>query len=341
MEEYFGKDINLMKLKKPVVNNLTNQVSFWRQKAEELLHLTKEVKECPICKAQNFKDACKIYGYTWRQCQNCTHVFNSRVLPAEESNKFYKTKTGEIKYSDTYTDPSVLKYRLDNVARPKVEFVEKFIRKGIKAHEVKWLDVGCGSGDILKCAKDKGYDVVGIEPNEDSAKYAREVYGVDVNTIYLDEYAKNKSKEYDVVTMFGLIDLVSNPMDFLNQANTLLKDDGLLAVSIPNYNSLSTAVQSTYNEQIVVRHMYPIVLNMYTLKSVEFALRQAGFKIEAMWFFGMDVYEMLNNLVLSAKGFEGSPLHAALVECTNELQRVFDSQKRCDKVHVVARKYSD
>ncbi len=39
MELKYGKEIDLLKLKKPVVSNLENQVVFWRTKAEELLHL--------------------------------------------------------------------------------------------------------------------------------------------------------------------------------------------------------------------------------------------------------------------------------------------------------------
>ncbi len=153
----------------------------------------------------------------------------------------------------------------------------------------------------MKCAHDKGFDVVGIEPNEDSVKYAREVYKVKVENMYLDTFIKGKEGIFDVISMFGLLDLVPHPMTLLKQAYTALAPNGILAVSLPNYDSLSTAVQATYNEQIVVRHMYPIVLNMFTLKSAEFALKKHNFEIEALWFFRMDVYEMLNNLRIGSE----------------------------------------
>ena len=108
MKYFYGKNIDLMKLKKPVVSNLKNQVEFWKQKANELLPFTQEVSACPLCKSHDHKKCVQIYGFWWQQCKNCTHVFNSRFLPSEDLDKFYKNKKGKIKYSSTYTDPVVL-----------------------------------------------------------------------------------------------------------------------------------------------------------------------------------------------------------------------------------------
>ena len=56
--------------------------------------------------------------------------------------------------------------------------------------------------------------------------------------------------------MFGLLEYVTNPNEFINVANNHLKKNGLLVIEVPRANSLSTRVQSIKNPTIV-RHMDP------------------------------------------------------------------------------------
>src|SRR3954470_15405178 len=50
------------------------------------------------------------------------------------------------------------------------------------------LEVGCGHGLLLDEARSRGYQVEGLELSASSAAYAREVLGLDVHEVALDEF---------------------------------------------------------------------------------------------------------------------------------------------------------
>ncbi len=95
------------------------------------------------------------------------------------------------------------------------------------------LDVGCGTGHFLRAARQRGFEVAGIEPARASAKYAVEqfhvpVYEMDVFTIDLPE------KRYDVITAWDVIEHISDPRRFLQRISRWLKPEGILALRFPS-----------------------------------------------------------------------------------------------------------
>lgn len=333
METIHGKPIDLSRLKQSTLRQLNQQVAFWSKKARELREHTFEVKTCPICGDSTYEELFEIYGYPWRQCVHCSHVFNSRQLYHNQITSFYENTGEEINHSDTSSDPTVKTYRLENVARPKIDFVKRYCPP-----PARWLNVGCGNADVVCVAGRQGYQAIGIDPNQRLVEYARRVYEVEVHHTSLEEFAVGKDASFEIVSFLGLFDFVPNPMEFLHIAHRLLVRDGVLFASFTNFESLSTAVQATYADQVICRHMYPSVVNVYTLQSAQHAMKQVGLEPMARWFFGMDVYEMLLNLSLADTGFSGSRIDAMFRQHMNELQLVFDRTQRCDKFYMIARK---
>jgi 2-polyprenyl-3-methyl-5-hydroxy-6-metoxy-1,4-benzoquinol methylase len=333
MERHHGKPIDLSRLKARVLSDIAGQSSYWAKKAAQLLADTSDIRQCPICGGEGYHEALRIYGFPWRECEGCGHVFNGARPSPEALTHFYAADDEAVNHADDYTDPNVRAYRKDAVARPKVAFAAKY-----RPAPGRWLDVGCGNGDLLAVARELGYECVGLEPNVASARIGREAFGLDIREQLLGDYAADRAADFDVVSFIGLLDLVAEPMALLRAAAKLLKPGGIVFASFPNYGSLSTAVQATYPDRVICRHMYPATLNAYTIGSAERAFRDNGLEPEAHWFFGMDVYETLNNLQLGAPGFAGSPLHQFLFGTINEIQAVFDRLELCDKFHAIARK---
>ena len=333
IDRIHGKPIDLSRLKARVLADLGGQSKYWTERAVQLSADTSDIRHCPICGGDRYEEALRIYGFPWRQCQDCSHVFNGARPSAQALTRFYEAADEAVNHADDYTDPAVRTYRKEAVARPKVEFAATY-----RPAPGRWLDVGCGNGDLLAIAQELGYEGVGLEPNQVSARIGREAFGLDIREQLLDEFAASRPAEFDVISFIGLLDLVPDPMALLAAAAGLLKPGGIVFASFPNYDSLSTAVQATYSDRVICRHMYPATLNAYTARSVERACRTNGLEPEAYWFFGMDVYETLNNLQLGAPGFADSPLHRFLFGTMNELQAVYDRLELCDKFHVVARK---
>jgi SAM-dependent methyltransferase len=100
------------------------------------------------------------------------------------------------------------------------------------------LDMGCGTGNFLAAARDAGFDVTGIEPNQNAVHFAQEHYGLkSVLAILPSDFQKAHPREnFDLVTFFEVLEHQGDPQAFLDIAKALLRDDGFVALSVPNRN---------------------------------------------------------------------------------------------------------
>ena len=139
----------------------------------------------------------------------------------------------------------------------------------------KLLDVGCATGDFLASMQQRtGWQVIGIEPNQQAAQYVREHYKIEVHTDSIEKLSLDDDT-FDVVTLWNVIEHLPNPSASLNTINRLLAHDGLLVISTPNldcpYASLFGKYWIGYE---LPRHLY--VFSLQTLSSL---LSKSGFKI--------------------------------------------------------------
>lgn len=100
------------------------------------------------------------------------------------------------------------------------------------------LDLGCGVGNFLAAARDAGFDVTGVELNQNAVRFAREHYHLeDVHTARPEQFCRvDAARKFHVVTFFEVLEHQENPRGFLNAATECLKDNGYIAVSVPNRN---------------------------------------------------------------------------------------------------------
>ncbi len=99
----------------------------------------------------------------------------------------------------------------------------------------KLLDIGCGTGEFLFVASGMGYDVEGIDFNKNAITFAKQKLGLsNVFATNLYDFLKDKKERYDIVTIFEVIEHVSDPGTFIDLARSALKKGGLLVISTPN-----------------------------------------------------------------------------------------------------------
>ncbi len=95
------------------------------------------------------------------------------------------------------------------------------------------LDVGCATGDFLFAMQQRGWQVQGVEPVIHAAALARQTFGLDVHTGLLEEagYAPN---QFDVVTLWDVLEHVADPLATLTETARILRPGGMLVFSLPN-----------------------------------------------------------------------------------------------------------
>lgn len=94
------------------------------------------------------------------------------------------------------------------------------------------LDVGAGTGDFLKVAKDAGWEVNGVEPNQKASKLASE------KQIYLKSTLREfEGEQFDVVTLWHVLEHIPNLEETIGQLSNLVKPKGSLVIAVPNFKS--------------------------------------------------------------------------------------------------------
>jgi SAM-dependent methyltransferase len=99
------------------------------------------------------------------------------------------------------------------------------------------LDVGCGRGYFLKTAQVHGFNVQGIDISKSALEYSRKHFGVNADDSTLDDLAST-SACFDVITLWHVLEHLFDPVKCLLLVRSLLKDEGICIMEVPNLNSL-------------------------------------------------------------------------------------------------------
>lgn len=328
MKFRFGKDVSRDFVEEKLKWNSKYYVKIGKKYAK--LSSLKQ-KHCYVCSSKKSHRVSTFFGLNYVMCDKCNHVYTDRRLDDKGLTKYY-TEDSDY-FNNPYTRKNILKLR-DQIFKPKIEFVKRF-SKG-----KKWLDVGSGDGTAVSAARSFGFDAEGIEISKTGRMFAKKYRNLDLFNGTLDDFLEQNKTKWDIISFFGVIEHIPDPVQALRQANKLLKKKGLVAIEVPNYECFSTYFQKI--TKAPDRHLtIPGHIMVFTKKSAEHMLRKNGFEPIAIWYWGMDAIELLKYMKLSDKNFANSELLQALSTKINEIQNIFDRSKMSDEFLIIGKKTSD
>lgn len=114
------------------------------------------------------------------------------------------------------------------------------------------LDLGAGTGDFLKRAKDKGWAISGVEPNMGARQKA------EGKEVYLEKgLEKLKNNKYDAITLWHVLEHVTNLEETIAQLKNALEANGTLFIAVPNFKSFdANHYQQFWAAYDVPRHIW-------------------------------------------------------------------------------------
>lgn len=215
---------------------------------------------CISCSNKKFRKITNIKGRNIFICGSCGLAFVSpiprvgRILGTinKVSGTFYKEYVKEKKYYDVYFGE-------------KLEEIKKIKSTGFL------LDVGCGPGTFLKLAQEGGFKVSGVELSNEAVSFCKKeglnVYHGTINS------NKLRSKRFDIITAFQLLEHVQKPDKFLNGIYRRLKPNGIILLTTPDREGIAP--------RILGKHWfgyYNLEHNYYfTITSLKNLINKAGF----------------------------------------------------------------
>jgi SAM-dependent methyltransferase len=101
----------------------------------------------------------------------------------------------------------------------------------------KILDLGMGDGVFLDLMRQRGWQTAGVDSEADVVTYAREQLGLDACVVADVEGDPLPQGPFDVVTMWGLLQLTYRPQQFLEKVRTVLSPEGVIAIGVSNISS--------------------------------------------------------------------------------------------------------
>ena len=221
---------------------------------------------CPVCRHADPVPKWEIRGYRIGECRACGHRFVAQqvpetVLTAAYAEDYYGG--GDAGGYENYLG------KLDSrmaAFRERLASLERYVRPPGSV-----LDVGCAVGLFLRVAQERGWTAIGVERSAWAAEYGRRTWGLN---ILLDMREASRPPGYDAVTMWDVVEHLEHPHRVLEQAHSLLRDGGYLALSTVNSSSLGARRAGRDWRHLVP----PLHLQYFTKASLFGLLRRAGFR---------------------------------------------------------------
>lgn len=182
----------------------------------------------------------------WIKCNECENYFTYR---------FPKSRTSLINGHYTKKDGDALenKFSLSHYGALFDQF-----RKLASGND--YLEIGVGTGEMLAVAQEYGYQVDAVEICREDCERISSILNIDISWCDVLDYETDK--QYDVIVMGDVLEHVIHPVRLLEKAKHMLKQEGILWISTPNYNSAYARMQK-------FSHCMWHELNHYTYVSYE------------------------------------------------------------------------
>ena len=151
----------------------------------------------------------------------------------------------------------------------KVKLVANWIQKGEFL-----LDVGCGNGHFLAAAKEKGWNINGVELDPETAARAANLTGLSIAPS-LKEI--DPEKEFQVITLWHVLEHVYELEEYFQFFKSRLAQDGKVLLALPNPASFD----ATYFKQYWAAYDVPRHIYHFTPATIAALAQKYGFKLKS------------------------------------------------------------
>lgn len=185
---------------------------------------------CPLCDATTARPERKVSGYALVRCRACRMVYVNPQFDTADLLEQYAARDNSRAMQKHYA-------RVTTAARlAEYDYMLAAIERHLPGRG-RLLEIGCGAGYLLARARDRGWQVTGLDaaPWVTAAAAERGISDVRIGTLGEAGLAESS---FDVVVMAQVLEHVPRPREELLAVRRLLRDGGLFYANVPNYRTL-------------------------------------------------------------------------------------------------------
>ena len=232
-------------------------------------------RPCPACGAvestpllhQSFAqlDGARLLdGYDVVVCAACGAGFADDIPPQSVFEEYYRDLS-KYDYGDRDGEaPPAAEQRFHDIAGT----IEKFI----PSPESRVLEIGCGSAQLLKTLRDRGFlHVLGSDPSPGCIRAARRLYGIP-GVVGSVATLPQPDEPFDFLILIGVLEHIRDLESAVKRLHALLRDDGRIFVEVPDASRYAPELDAPFQE-FSVEH-----INFFSGASLANLMRVRGFQ---------------------------------------------------------------
>ena len=208
--------------------------------------------------------------FTIVSCETTSFLFTNPRPKEKDISKYYNFDD-YISHSNKKNDFISKLYQVVRSFSIKRKY--KLISKLISSKKI--LDVGSGTGEFLSYMKIKRFDTYGVE----IAKKARELSKKNHGLFVKDSLSSLKEKNFDIITMWHVLEHVYDLDGYMKKIKSLLNDNGIVIIAVPNHKCFDQKFYGKYWAGWDV----PLHLWHFDKKSMQKVSEKYGFRISSIY----------------------------------------------------------
>ena len=290
--------------------------NFFQNIKNNRKYLKKNIK-C-ICGSKKIVNRKKIGLFNYSKCK-CGNIYISPMITNKGLDLIYSDKGPYSLYRKKF-----VKKKKSNQIRTSLVNKRKFEQLNLILNKKNSiiLDYGCGDGAFLEACYKGGYtNLYGIDSNlKDAKKKFKIKFHQNIEEI--------KSVKFDCVTMWGVLEHLNDPINFLLKIRKKLKNNGKILFEVPNSESLLMNYIFKSKKNDVKRFLEPgRHLYFFSLNYLKKYIKRIGFQLEDFETNGLDIQSILG------PSKSKNELNKIL-----KIQKYLDNQNLSDHLRVVIKK---
>lgn len=209
------------------------------------------LEACPLCGGRDFREVYRVETHPVVRCRGCgLQLTNPQPSNAELAAiygpDYVLAPDGSAAHAHVVASKrATADYYLDLLAAADVKSGGRL------------LEVGCGAGNFLLQAQQRGFAITGVEYSPFACQRARDTLGGQGRIVQGEiDVLRDESAAYDVCVLCDVIEHVRDPAAFLDHVARLLRPGGVVLIITPSLDSWSARIMGSRWMELKPEHLF-------------------------------------------------------------------------------------